>query len=68
MSFSSFIVINVEIVTPLFCDVGNENGGENDSFALLSSSHLNEQQETNLFMDIENELRDDFSFPQFPWS
>ncbi|KAG2409833.1 Agamous-like MADS-box protein [Vigna angularis] len=47
---------------------GNENGGGNDSCALLSSSHLNQQQETNLFMDIENELRDDFSFPPFPWS
>jgi len=68
MSFPSLIQINVKIMTPLSYDVGNENGGGNDRCPLLSSSHLNQQREINPFMDIENELRDDFYFPPFQWS
>ncbi|WVZ26582.1 hypothetical protein V8G54_005126 [Vigna mungo] len=69
-TFASFPAKQVQGLNPNDGNgsTSNENGGENDSCALLSSSHLNEQQETNLFMDIENELRDDFSFPPFPWS
>ncbi|CAJ1935798.1 unnamed protein product [Sphenostylis stenocarpa] len=41
------------------------NVGGNDGGALFSFSLLNQQEETNPFMDIENELNDDFSFPLF---
>ncbi|KAK7368651.1 hypothetical protein VNO80_10679 [Phaseolus coccineus] len=47
---------------------GSENVGGNDSGSLFSSSPLNQQQETNPFMDIENDMKDDFSFPPFQWS
>jgi len=51
-----------------FCGAGKENVGGNNGGSLVSSSPLNQQQETNPFMDFENEMKDDFSFPAFQWS
>jgi len=67
VTLAFLIEINVEIMT-LFCDAGNENVGGNESGSLFSSSPLNQQQETNPFIDIETDMKDDFSFPTFQWS